>query len=205
VSRLTVRVTPAEGTVIAMGAQLLPPALWNVPLPTLPGTIRVTATAADGRRFVREVSIAAGGAEEIVVDLPQEGAPVARLAAQTSAPTRQGPGAGPWILGGLGLASLGAMAAFWALHEGAVSERDAACDASGCDPVALAHDERARTFTTLTNVSLGLGLATVGGAVLWYAFAPRRASEARPAVAVGPRVGVLVLPSGGAVTLGGAL
>ncbi len=205
VSRLTVRVARAEGTVVAMGAQPLPPALWNVPLPILPGTVRVTATASDGRRFTREVSVVAGGAAEIVIDLPQEGATTARPSAQTSAPARQGPGAGPWILGGLGLASLGAMAAFWALHEDAVSERDAACDASGCDPVALTHDDRARTFTTLTNVSLGLGLAAVGGAVLWYAFAPRRESEVRPAATVGPRIGVLFLPSGGTVTFGGSL
>ena len=205
VSRLTVRVAPAEGTIVAMGTQPLPPALWNVPLPILPGTVHVTATAADGRRFTREVSIAAGGAAEIVVDLPQEGAAAARPAAPTSGPARQGPGSGPWILGGLGLASLGAMAAFWALHEAAVSERDAACDANGCDPVALTHDDRARTFTPLTNVSLGLGLAAVGGAVLWYAFAPRRASEARPAATVGPRVGVLLHPSGGTVTFGGSL
>lgn len=205
VGYLTVHVTLARGAVVTLGARPLPPTQWDVPLPVLPGAVRVTATAADGRQFAREVAIAAGGTADVVIDLQQEDFAGVRPAPRPSTPERLGPGSGPWILGGLGLASLGATAAFWALHEGAISDRDAACDASGCDPVALAHDERARTFTTVTNVSLGLGLAAVGGAVLWFAFAPRRALEVQPAVHAGPRVGVLVFPSGGAVTLGGAL
>lgn len=209
VGSVTVRVdgSPTDASVLLDGHALAEPR-WGIAIPVLPGPHRVIATAAGGRRFERSVQVTRGQGAELVVTFPPAQTPPALVAPSPPAAGRTSSGSvgvGPWIVAGAGVASFGAAALFWGLHAEAIAEREGACDATGCDPIAVSHDARARGFTTLTNVALGVGVAASVGAALWFVLAPRAASEPTPGRTAGARWGFTVLPSGAAVSVGGAL
>lgn len=210
VARLTVQVPVglAEGTSVQVATRPLPAAAWGVALPVDPGELVVRASTADGRRFERSVRVAEGASANVVVAF----APSAQASVAPPAPTPGAPqagagadaprasvGAGPWILAGAGVLAFGAAGLFWGLHGGALSERDAACDAGGCDPSSVDADTRARTLTTVTNVSLAAGGAAIAGGLVWFFVARARSSP--PAV----RPTAWASPTGGGVALGGTL
>ena len=186
-----------------------------------PGVAVVQAVAADGRTFRQDVTVRAGETGELVVAL--QGAPAAAVpapvAAAPAAPGavpiadtapvtvaaghRGGAGAGPWIVGGVGVLAFGLAGVFYGvLRAGALSDRDAACHAAtmSCDPAALDAQSRAETATLLTNVALGVGSAAVVGGVVWYLLG-RGGSEEPERTAwtwgMGPLAGGAVLRVGG--------
>lgn len=117
---------------------------------------------------------------------------------------RTGPGAGPWVVMGLGAASFAGAGAFFALRNDAMSERDALCRSSQgpCDlPTAnalrLADDaqESARTYNTLINVALGVGGAAVAGGLLWFILG--RSGSAQPT-----QTSFVIAPGNGGAWLG---
>jgi tetratricopeptide (TPR) repeat protein len=84
-----------------------------------------------------------------------------------------GTGAGPWILAGLGLAGLGAFGTLqFALREGALDQYNTLCPGDVCAPqnYGTARELRrdAGFYGVLANVSLGIGAATLGGALIWW-------------------------------------
>ena len=187
VGRLTVRVAlPAEGVRIEVGGRALAAALWNVPLPLLPGRVPVSARSADGRRFEGAAVVTAGGRAELRVTFP---------AARVAQATRSW-GAGPWILAGAGAAGAATAAVLWSLRTSAIGERDDACDASGCDPSALAHDARADDLARGAGAALAVGATAVLGAGAWFVFGGRPSA---------PRAAVTLGPGGGVLLVGGAL
>jgi hypothetical protein len=106
-----------------------------------------------------------------------------------SAPTQAGAGAGPWVLAGIGAASFIGAGVLWALHDGALGDREAACDARGCDPSSVDADARMRELTTATNVAIGAGGAAVAGAAVWFLVSRlggRETERARPTAWVFP-------------------
>ena len=96
------------------------------------------------------------------------------------AATTRGAGAGPWIVGGVGVASLVAAGVFYGLATGARDDRDAACTYpdSTCDPAALEHHDRFTTWRTAYYATVAAGGALVAGSVVWYLLA-RRSPERR--------------------------
>jgi len=178
VAWVTVRVPQPSprGLHVRVGERELRPALWGVAWPALPGTFTVDATA-EGVRFHRVVTAAAGAQVEVVVDPT----PTPRVEAA------RGRSVGPWFLAGGGVLVLGAAGAFAALRASARDERGEA-DAGDRMGDAVAHNERFETFTVLTNVALGVGASALAGGVLWYVLA-RSGSAAAPAsvtVAINP-------------------
>lgn len=193
---------PREGTTVVLDGRVLGDTLWGTSIPALPGTIRVAATTADGRRFERELRVDRGQVVEVHVRFPS-----VQPLSSVPPPTRPagGRGIGPWIVAGVGVTSFGLAGLFWGLHDGAIASRDGACDASGCDPVAIEHDARARDLTTLTNVALGAGAVATVSAVLWFVLTPRATVDASRGRAANLRWGLAATPQGAAVTFGGAL
>jgi hypothetical protein len=116
-----------------------------------------------------------------------ESAPAASVAPPTdprvdvrpAAPGR-GPGAGPWVLIGAGVASLGVGGAFLALRGGAVDNLEANCANLICTemtaPTGNAYRDDATLYTALAGVAGGVGVLAIAGGVYWYASAPRRAA-----------------------------
>lgn len=215
VGRVTLQVpAPPPGLHVRVAGDEVSQALWGVPYTVAPGAVVVEASADGYAPFRQSVAVAAGQSAEVRVALTELPRPAVAHAAPPPTPVTppvvtpppppppQGRSlVGPIALGAGGVVALGLSGVFFALREGAVSDRDAQCSAAGCRPAALDLDDTARTYNTLTNVSLAVGGAAVAGAVVWFLVGGRGTSE-RPA-----RVsGALTPTRGGAfVSLSGAL
>lgn len=164
--------------------------------------------------LVRELSVRVEAAAAPIATPPAEpprsaepppSRPQLVVAAPRQAPSEPPPprariGAGPWVVAGLGAAAFATAGVMWALHDGAVSERDAACDSRGCDPSSINANDRAHTFTAATNLSLALGGAALGASLLWFVISQTSATHTRPA-----RSSMWVAPGAASLTLGGSL
>ena len=128
---------------------------------------------------------------------PSAPAPVTR-----PTPAR-GAGAGPWVLVGAGVASLGAAAGVYlGLRQSALDEVASQCGTAVCAPTALAPLDRARAYTVVAEVALGVGVAAVAGGVVWYLLARPHGESGSARVA---RWGVAPTVGGMLVSLQGAL
>ena len=81
-----------------------------------------------------------------------------------------------------------------------LGEREAACDARGCDPSSVDADARMRGLTTATNVAIGVGGAAVAGAAVWFLVSRlggRETERARPTA--------WVFPTATGIAVGGVL
>ncbi len=205
VARLTVRVpSPApEGLRVTVAGEALSASLLDVAVPVAPGSVEVIATA-PGRVAARAtVTLVAGARDAVTLDLPLEPppavapppppAPVVVLPAVVPPPPMARPAApptarrsrvapstaGPWVVGGLGLATLAAAGVLGGIALGAQADRDAACPSqTDCDPVAASeHHARYRDMALGANVAFGVGAALVVAGVGWWVgvhFARRR-------------------------------
>lgn len=111
---------------------------------------------------------------------------------------------GPVAVMGVGAAGFITAGVFYLLRGSALNARDALCDETGCPEEARPDHDRAVTYNTLTNVSLGVGAACAVGGLVWYLVAPRRpvASGLRETSAPPPRAGLLLAPSAGGALIG---
>jgi serine/threonine-protein kinase len=218
VGRLTVRV-PSElaGATVRVGERELPSAAWGVAVPVDPGEVVVRVS--DPRTHHEQrvtVSVAAGATAEVALTAPRQVVerPVVaavlppdatardglatRPARSPAEPARAGVGVGPWVVAGVGVAAFVGAGVLWAIHDGAMSDRDAACDADGCDPSSVDADARMRTLTTATNVAIGVGGAAVAGGVVWFLVGRTGGPEGERA-----RMTAWVVPTSSGVAVGG--
>jgi len=218
VARVTVRVPTADdGASVRIGTQSIPPAGWGVPIPVDPGEVTVRASHSDGRTFEQTIRVASGGSVTIDVALAMRApttvdvAPTTTTDAPSPVPsthieaprvttTVSGPGAGPWVVVGAGAASLIVAGVLWSMRGSAIADRDAACDARGCDPSSIDSNETARSLTLGTNLAMGLGAAAIAGGLTWFFVARSGRGEARAL-----RPSAWVHPGGAGLSLGGAL
>jgi hypothetical protein len=94
------------------------------------------------------------------------------------------------IAGGVGVVGIGMFGIFGALSNSMISRLESACpNENSCDPKHEKTADRGRTYQTVANAGLGIGivgLAAAGGMVLWMFLQPD-AEEAQSArVLVGP-------------------
>ncbi len=197
VGRVVVRVPAApEGTVVRVAGTEVSAALWGVAFPVVPGEVTVTAEAPGATAFQRVVTVAAGASEDVEVALvvTARRPPVVIAPPPVVAPAQpaRGPGAGPWIVLGVGAASLGASLAFALLRNDALSTRDAECDIAGRGPcrdrpLAEAANSDYRTFTAVTDATLAVGAAGVVAGGLWLLLGRSAAPARATALHVVPR------------------
>lgn len=83
----------------------------------------------------------------------------------------------PWVLAGVGVVGVAVGGGFFALASSARDERDALCDASGCDPSAQDRDSRYRTTHLVGNVSTLVGAGLVVGGLGWWFWGRSRRSD----------------------------
>lgn len=105
----------------------------------------------------------------------------------------------PFIFGGIGLAALGVGGIMYAYRSGTIYEMDAACgpDRNRCPRNVEDIESRGRTYTSVGNIFLGLGVVAVATGVVLYIVKPKSrdtASTTMVHVAGGPStLGVTVV------------
>lgn len=194
VGRLTVTLA-TPGARVTVAGRALDAALLGAAYPVLPGRVSVVAEAEGYAAFRRELEVAAGAQETVVVTLARAAARPDASATPAPPAASRSRGAGPWVLAGAGALSLGAGVLFWRFQEDAVAARDAAPSR----PDAEGHDGRARAWNLATNIAYGVGAAAVVGGVVWWLVARPPRDDRRTAWSVGaaPVTGGVVVSAGG--------
>lgn len=196
VARVSVRVPdPApDGLEVNLQGGTLHTALWGVPVPVLPGAVEIDARTPDGGRFHQRVMVSARDTREVQVVLTREAQVV--ITRETAAGggvdppivgritdegARRDAGAGPWVVAGVGAASLGAAAVFGLLRGAALDDRAARCDTARrvCDPSAQEAQSRAETMSALVNVTVTVGAVALAGGAVWWLLGRSRPESAR--------------------------
>jgi len=165
-----------------------------------PGPHVVVGIVGPGRRFEQELSIKEGETQKIVLDVPEElrqapepapaadQQPVPTPAPQGEAPPSKKSGsAAPWIVGGLGVASLAVSAVFYVRRNDAKKELDEGCLGRTCPDTLRNTQKRGETDAAISGVALGVGIAALGASALMFLGG---SSDSEP----GPTAGLSVTP-----------
>ena len=182
---------PADTTASEGGAVVGSSATIGIPLPFDPGAHTLTFTAAGRAPRTVDIVLAEGQSVRVAMN---PGAPVGADVATpaggaVAAPVRAaGPQSPvPWVVGGIGLASLVASAVTGAVlnHEHDVNL--AGCDTTTrtCTPAGHSAADAGRTLGPIVTTTLVTGLVGVAAGAIWLG---ARASS-RPRVGVAPVVG----------------
>ncbi len=181
------------------------------PVPVDPGPHTVTARLTADRQFQQSTLVKESETAQIVLVAPAalvtQGAPAsAPVVAAASAPmSDQGasPEAShasplPWIAGGVGVAGLGAAGAFFLMRSSEKSDLDAVCRGDVCPKSAENDQTKGQLYSTLSAVSLGVGVVGLGVATYLFVSQPSGGDH----VAFVP-IDVAAGPGGGSVTVRG--
>ncbi len=142
-----------------------------------PGQHHIVATIPGKGHFDQDVTIAEG--ETKTVDL----VPPPELLHKTTGPEESNPAETPpeepkptpppekhsvvpWVIGGVGVASLAASGVFYILRNGAKSDLDSGCRGSVCPARLSGTQDKGKLYSTLTGVTLGVGVVGVGVAAV---------------------------------------
>lgn len=205
-------VPAVDGVRVQVGGAEIPQRQWRR-VTVRAGTAVLAADAPGRQSFRRDVSVTAGASTQITIALPPRG-DVDAVPRDPSVPAegtpRPGAGAGPWVIMGIGAASLVAAGVFFGMREGEISSRDALCESRTGDCVtsnmdialrAQSHQANAVTYSTVTTVTLSVGGAMVAGGLLWWLLGRGTSTEssARTSLIVAPTA------SGGVLGIRGSL
>ncbi len=156
-----------------------------------PGTHKIEANAENRAPFSREVSVDVGESKTITVKLPslagekeepppKEEEPPPKEEPKKAIPTTA------LIVGGVGAAALLGAGIFALKRSSIASDLDGKCggDPKGCPSDQQDAIDSGRTYTTLTNVFLVLGVVGVGAGVVLWVTAPKDKDKSAPAAAL---------------------
>ena len=171
-----------------------------------PGPHVITGIVASGKRFKKEVRVSERGSTELTLDVPADLAPNEPVStephpAPTSStsggtepmppeperPVAHGGSAAPWIVGGLGVASLVAGAIFYKLRADAAHDLDNQCLGRTCPDTLRSTQSRGETYNALSGVGFALGVAGIGAATLMF-LGQSSSSPAEPSAASSFRI-----------------
>ncbi|HKY41157.1 MAG TPA: hypothetical protein VJN18_34725 [Polyangiaceae bacterium] len=181
IPKLTVkRGSGAEAASIALDGVSLGDQVIGTAMPTDPGPHTLEASAPGFKPFRKSVRVAEQQSEVIEIVLePEPTAPPKGAGGDTVV---QAGGRSPvygYVIGGIGIASLGASGVFFGLRASKISDLDKACPDLKC-PKGYDDDiQQGQRYTTIANVTLAVGVAAVaGGLVLILTSGPAETSIA---------------------------
>ena len=144
-----------------------------------PGTHKIEATADKRASYTKEVALAEGETKTITVKMPllvgdKEPPPPAKEEPPTPEAPKSNTPVAAIVVGSIGLVALGA-AGFFALKRSSIAnDLSTACaDPKACPVEQEDAVNSGRTFTTLTNVFLVVGVLGVGTGIVLFATAPK--------------------------------
>jgi hypothetical protein len=177
----------AEAASVAVDGTSIGDQAIGTPMPTDPGPHTVEAKAPGFKPFRKALRLAEQQSETVELVLEPEPVPPPGVAGGA---TGQAPGRSPvygYVIGGIGIASLGASGIFFGLRAGKISDLDKACPNRTCPSDQQSDIDAGKLYTTIANVTLAVGVAAVaGGVVLVLSSGP---SKEEPKVALAPAPG----------------
>jgi hypothetical protein len=157
------------------------------PIRAEPGPLVVTATSPDGMEKSANTTVKAGQTSAVTLSFPWSGKSEAALAAppkeekeEPPLPPTKAVEPSPahssntkrtltWVAGGVGLAGLASFAVFYPLAASKFDKLEGSCPENHCDPSLESDKNAGKTFQTLANVGLVVGVVGVGAAVTLFA------------------------------------
>lgn len=191
IPKITVkRGSGADAASVALDGVSLGDQVVGTAMPTDPGPHTVEAKAPGMKPFRQAIRVAEQQSETVELVLEAEPAPP---------PVAGGPGGGVrdrgskgariagFVIGGVGIASLGASGVFYGLRANKISHLDKLCPSRQCPSKDQQSDiDAGKLDTTIANVTLAVGIAAVaGGVVLVLTSGP----PSEPSVALAPALG----------------
>ncbi|HTA90022.1 MAG TPA: hypothetical protein VK745_10615 [Polyangiaceae bacterium] len=176
----------ADAATISLDGVSLGDSVLNVPLPADPGPHVVEAKALGFRPFKQAFRVAEQQTATIQVKLEAEPAKVEPSTQPQVRPASQSARTAGFVVGGVGIASLIASGTLFYLRQTTISDLDKQCGANrqACPDSAHNTVDRGKLYTTLGDVTLGVGAVGLGiGAAL--VIAGGHSSE-QPSVAIAP-------------------
>jgi hypothetical protein len=173
-----------DATVTANGRDLRPEQLGK-PIAIQPGSAELVLKSPSGTLVTQRVDAPAGGEVAVSLTPPFPSGP------PPPAPTCPPPPAPPppapsginqrtlaLVSGGIGLVGLGAFTAFGLLNNAQYGDLEQSCSPNGVCPASAASDaETGRTYQTLANVGLVVGMVGVGAGVALWLTSPSSQSQ----------------------------
>jgi hypothetical protein len=189
-----------EGVGVTLDGSSIASALIGTAIPVDPGKHQIVVTASKQSTFTKDFEVAER-AKPTTIDVTFAGAPPPpkdegsppKDEAPTPEPTdaSHGPGALPWIFGGIGVAALAGGGVFYLMRQSTISDLESACgpDKTQCPEDKRSTYDKGKTYTTVGNVLLGVGVVGVATAVVILVASPSGSTEKKaankPSVAVG--------------------
>lgn len=189
---------------VELDGQTVPPEVLDVAQPMDPGAHALVVRAPSRRPHAQSFDARVGAAQEVALELgePEPVAPehavtvpaaVPVAPPRATVPPRRGPSVGAVALTIPGAASLVSSGVFFALRVASASgcapgpdpstaERVWLCD----DPAQVERVSMRGAWTTLSLVTLGVGVAALGAGVAWWVLGRSGATSARPTVGLVP-------------------
>jgi hypothetical protein len=187
IPKITVsRGSGAEAAIIALDGVSLGDQVVGTPMPTDPGPHTVEAHAPGFKPFRQSLRVAEQESQSIEIVLEPEPAPPPYARIPDAPPPRGRSPVYGYVVGGVGLASLGTSAVFFGLRASKINELEKKCPDLACPPSASSDIDAGKLYTNVANVTLVVGVAALAtGIVLVLTSGPRHEA----AVALAPAVG----------------
>jgi hypothetical protein len=171
-----------------------------VALPLVPEKVVIVATWKSGLTTQRELDLTPGAYENIELHEPAPAPPPAPPAKRPTAPVAppRSDEPGPprtlaYVAGGVGLAGLATFTIFGLMNNAKYDSLEEACTAGRCPADRVDDIDTGRTYQTVANVGLAVGVVGLGAGVTLFVLSRDSGSEA---------VSARITPS--SVTIGGA-
>jgi hypothetical protein len=192
IPKLTIKVpADVEGASVTLDGNAIDPKGSEETLVN-PGTHKIEATADKRATFAKEVTLGESESKTVTVKMPllgsdkKEDPPAKEDPPVKDEPTSRTPVAA-YVIGGIGLVALGGAGFFALKRNGLASElKDACPDPKACGPEHQDAVDSGKTYTTLTNVFLVIGVLGVGTGIVLFATAPKEDKPAAAALRITP-------------------
>jgi hypothetical protein len=178
IALLTVHVEGAQpGTTVKVGDVTLADAEIGVPVALEPAAVVVIAESADGASARSNVTLAAGATSEVALrptkPVEAKPPPPSIVVAPSPVPAPPPPSTSPlrtwsYVAGGVGAAGFVAFAVFGAMTSSRYSSLQKACPQNHCGPEQQSDIDAGKTYQTIANVGLGVGIAGLATGVTLF-------------------------------------
>lgn len=181
----------AAGDTLDVNGRPIDAASWSKPVPVMPGKVEVVLHKKSGANVTQSVDATAGGNPTLTMSAaPPAPAPAHAEGAVTTEGISKRTLA--YVAGGVGVAGFATFAIFGAMNNAKYSDLQSACTNNSCPASKKSEADTGRTYQTIANVGLVVGVVGIGSGVALYLLDRKENKEKQsarrsPQVFVGPR------------------